>query len=474
MKQTQHNSETIAVIGGGMSGIAAAEAAVRHWQRVELFEWSQVLGGRLMSMKEPKTGRWIDNGQHILLGCCSEAIALHERLGLTRCFDRYDSLPFMSSDNKSWTLSASPFLPNRWQLVPSFLKMPFLSFSDRLSTGLLLRKLGKVFSSKTQSQSFDEPFIERLQREHASNESIEKFWKPLVLSTLSDTLESVSCNAVCKVIRDGFMSGSDAMTAWIPNKPLREIYAEMASESLVKLGVTIHTGKKIELLEWQNYSDDGCTNQTDSDDDAVACNITGIRLNDGTCRRFDRYVVATPWHSTWQLLEKSNMGSLAEMLGLDRFEAGAVTTIHLWCDRRLLPENQGYCAILGQPGQVLFCPKHCNCTAENGSELVYHTVVVSASHRLLSETEMTSRGNAELVSKVQQQLDKIFRVEFKIEHWRVTTVFDAVFSPSTQIFTNRPTQQTPIKNLSLAGDWTQTTWPATIEGAVRSGILAIE
>ncbi|MDR2114924.1 MAG: FAD-dependent oxidoreductase, partial [Planctomycetaceae bacterium] len=177
-------------------------------------------------------------------------------------------------------------------------------------------------------------------------------------------------------------------------------------------------------------------------------------------------------------------------LALERFEPGSITTIHLWFNRRLLPDEFSHCALLGGPGQFLFCsgknennnPENNNPDANNPEKNIggiYHNVVISASHRLLSEHEFTARGNFGLAERVVQQLRKTFAQSFQNEttqllFYRVTTHFEAVFSPSPAIYLKRPETETPFDNLVLAGDWTQTKLPATLEGAVHSGRHAVQ
>lgn len=513
-EQDRHESRaprTVAVIGGGLAGIAAAEAARRRGEHVELFEWSRVLGGRLASMAEPHTQQWIDNGQHVLFGCCRETLALNERLGLAGFFDRYDATLFAGTDGKRWELAPSSFLPSRWQLVPAFLKMPFLSFGDRVATGLLLRKLGKMRfvprkgsteSSTAQVTSVPvgnrEPrsqvFADWLKAEGASSAAVTKFWSPLVFSTLSDTVDKVCLSAVQKVVQDALLGGGAAWATYIPNRSLRSIYGDAAREALERLGVVVHLGKRVARLYWNNFADAACTEPIAQDDDteAVASRVTALELADGTVRTFDRYILAIPSHRVWGFLENSELDSYAEMLELERFEPGAITCVHLWCNRRILPDNRFHCAILGNPGQVLFCPDTRQRHAAQGEadqvaetppparNGIYHVVVISASHRLLDDDEMISKGREQLVARVVEQLQATFPETFghkteaaQVEHWRVTTVFDAVFSPHPDVYSNRPVQETPLGNLALAGDWTQTDWPATMEGAVLSGQRAV-
>ena len=445
----------LAVIGGGLAGIAAAEAAKRLGYDVDLFEWSRTLGGRATSMLEPTTGQWIDNGQHVVLGCCTELLTLNRRFGLERFFEHQANITFASLEGKRWTMIPSPFLPLRWQLVPAFLKLPFLTFRDRLSTGLLLRKLPKVKPHLTEIS-----FGQWLNAENASEESVKRFWEPLIFSTLSETVESVGFSAAQKVVRDGFLSGPDAMTLYVPTQPLRSIYHEATVDYLNDLGVRSHFLSRVVQFQW-----------TDGMDGDEKARILAIVLADGTVRSFDRYILAIPSFRVWKLFEESGLENFAEQLDLGRFEPGAITTAHCWFDRRILPSSWQQAALIGGPAQFVFCPRRES--TENG---VYHTAVISASHRLLSDLELTSNGTATLLDRIVRQIQTTFPESFRepneLRHGRTTTVFNAVFSPNPNVYASRPAQATPFANLTLAGDWTDTGWPATMEGAVRSGIAA--
>jgi hypothetical protein len=193
--------------------------------------------------------------------------------------------------------------------------------------------------------------------------------------------------------------------------------------------------------------------------------ITALEFSNGTLERFDRYVLAIPAFQLWKVLEASDLACCAEKLGLERFEPGAITTVHLWLDRPVLPPGKRYCVLSGGIGQFL-CAPH---ATEN-----YHTVIVSAAHRLLSETEMTMNGCKDLAHRIVTQIQKSFGIpELHLLHCRTMTCFEAVFSPRPAIYDQRPESKGLFTNGAIAGDWTKTDYPATMEGAVRSGLVAI-
>ena len=441
MTETQ---KTLSIIGGGLAGIAAAEAACTRGYRVGLFERSGVLGGRGASLFEPTKKQWIDIGQHLILGCCTKILALNRRLGLENFFARSDIIPFATLKRQHWTLTASSFLPKRWQLLPSFLAMPVLPFCERLRTGLLLKKLGGETLP-------DITIAEWFKQHNVSQNALDAFWLPLILSSLSEMPEYAAAKAVQKVIREGFLTGREGMSIHIPTVPLRTIYHDAASKALAERDVSLHHYKRLRRLHWERNND------------GDPPTITALEFSDGAFERSDHYILAIPPFQLWKVLEASDLTCCAEQLGLERFEPGAITTVHLWLDRPVLRSGRRCCALSGGIGQFLCAPHD----VEN-----YYTVVISAAHRLL-ESEMTTGGSADFANRILEQLRTTFDIPaLQLLHSRTTTCFDAIFSPRPSIYVQRPESTGLFTNGAIAGDWTQTGFPATMEGAVRSGLTA--
>jgi squalene-associated FAD-dependent desaturase len=477
---------SLAVIGGGLAGIAAAESASKNGFRVTLFERSRILGGRAASLFDPNTSQWIDNGQHVALGCCTELLDLNQQLDLTRFFEQKKTIPFAQMDGKHGMITPTTWLPNRWQFFPAFLTFPFLSFKERFMTGLLLRKLGV---QKKESELESGTFAEWLRTKKVSVNTIKKFWEPFIFSTLSEGIEHVSFDAVQQIIRDSFLAGHQAMTFHIPTVSLRTIYHENTTEQLQNRGIELHFLKRVKRLFWElqtdsdlpaNDNDNSNNNNSNTQQQYTSPKIQALELADGSRWSFDYYLLAVPLSQFWKIMTNSDLESYTEQLALERFEPGTITTIHLWFNHRILPDGFSHCVLLGEPGQFLFCPeKKEKNNHEKNNKGIYHNVVISASHRLLSEHEFTSRGSFGLIERVVQQLQKTFVRSFQNEatqllFHRVTTHFEAVFSPTPAIYLKRPESETPFDNLVLAGDWTQTKLPATLESAVRSGRHAVQ
>jgi squalene-associated FAD-dependent desaturase len=422
------NCPTLAVVGGGLAGLAAAESAVRKGFQAVLFEKSKILGGRCASMFDPKSGQYIDNGQHIALGCNPELSAFHQRLGLDRFFERNPVLPFAHIDGRHWNLESSAFLPTAWRFLPSLFKNPFFTFSEK-------RQLVKA--------------LRHITLPLADGKFSELFWSPIIHSVLSEIPENTAPEALQLVIQRLFFADRHAADIYVPAVPLRTIYHEAAGNALQHLGVELNLLHRLTELtrdekQWT------------------------LRFADGKERQFDYVIFAVPSFRFGQIAESSGWDTAP--FGLDRFEPGAITTLHLWFDQPLLPKGQSLSTLLGGDGQFL--------VVKNNESPFYYTVVISASHRLLADGELTAKGALPLVERVVAQLHQTFfhgksNVP-KLLHYRATTCVDAVFSPSPSVFSSRPSAKTAFPNIALAGDWTATGLPSTMEGAVISGLAAVK
>ncbi|MGL6195282.1 MAG: FAD-dependent oxidoreductase, partial [Thermoguttaceae bacterium] len=279
-------------------------------------------------------------------------------------------------------------------------------------------------------------------------------------------------------------SGRDAMSVHTPKCPLREIYHHETLRKLQNRGIKFNFTSRVAKI---------CCDNDSPNTESGQRLVNSLVLADGSVRKFDKYILAIPPYRAWKLLEESDLTDFSDTLDFGRFELGAITSLHLWFDRPVLPTSQRQYAILGGVGQWIFMPLHGeheflspdvvgqnNSGVKSHEKVFYHQIVVSASHRHLSDIELTSQGSKLLVERALNHLKEVLPESFtgsnqaNLIHSRVSTVYDAVFSPTPKIFRFRPPQQTPISNLALAGDWTQTDWPATMEGAVRSGQKAVE
>ncbi|MDO4586268.1 MAG: FAD-dependent oxidoreductase [Planctomycetia bacterium] len=521
----------VAIIGGGLAGITAAWEARKRGAEVVLFECKRHLGGRASSYFDQKSKCLLDNGQHIFLGCCSEQRKIQSEWGISDCFDRFDRIPFafqtkrnfFASENFDY-LKSSAWLPHWFQFFPSFLGLRFLSWKSRLS---LLKNISFLsFEIKKKERTLS--LADWLKIRRTTLEAVEFFWQPLIFSVFSETLENVSILAVQQLIRKGFQSNKDGMTLWIPNQPLQNIYHSKIRTVLQQKGVDVRLSTRIEKLliknnrfiglKWRQISsisdplfknENNAFEKMPSDSFFLTNKNETIRLS---CRKqeehFDLGILSVDPVAAFSILTASDQNQLIEEIGLKRMAFGAITAVHLWFDRRLIKDFA--CAIGNGPGQWLFCPlqesrqnrgvslknllRQTSCnhltldveknnrgtvfsgSVQNSVFPVYHQVLISASHRLLKKRLGNQTNQENLLQEIMNQIKNSFSEgkKAKLLNYQISTVPNAVSTPLPANCNLKPSQKTSIEHLALAGDWTATDFPSTLEGAIRSGTAAVQ
>ncbi|RMG39626.1 MAG: hypothetical protein D6725_04840, partial [Planctomycetota bacterium] len=270
-----------------------------------------------------------------------------------------------------------------------------------------------------------------------------------------------------QVFVEGFLQKRCAWRVYLPAVSLDRLYTVAVGGRLQEMGVRVECERRVREI----VVDGG--------------RARGVRLADGTWIGARAVVSAVRWDQALKILpdEVANHDTIA---GARRLEAGAIAGVHLWFDRRLT--DLPHCVLPGRLTQWLFArqwredrqrtaafagPETAAGTDGNGSMPkgdVYYQAVISAAHRLIP-------GPAEnVVDQVAEELRRAFprAADARLLHSRCIIERRAVFVPQPGVDEHRPPQQTPVDNLQLAGDWTQTHWPATMEGAVRSGFRAAE
>lgn len=428
----------VAIIGGGLAGLAAAVAAVDAGLEVELFEARRRLGGRAGSFHDVPSGELVDHCQHVAMGCCTTLADFCRRTGIAECFTRHKQLTFIGPDARQHQFDAAPWLPAPLHLLPGLMRLGYLNLAERFR---IIQTMRRLVSLPAGDALDSQPVETWLQGQGESEQAIRRFWAVVLVSALGDTLDRASLAAAQKVFADGFMASRHAYELEIPHVPLGEIYDRRLAAWLASQNVPVHLGTRIRGLEGEGGQ------------------VTSLVLPDGSPRKFDYFVVAVPWHQVRALFTEPILGRLPALEHVDQIQASPITGVHLWFDRPILPLP--HAVLIDRLSQWVFrrdeVGRHCQ-------------VVISASH------ELKGRDRQAVVQQVCDELASIWPAarDTQLLHWRMITEPLAVFSVRPGLDRLRPGQQTPIPNLFLAGDWTSTGWPATMEGAVRSGYLAIE
>lgn len=434
----------VAIVGGGLAGLAAAIGLCgRGWQ-IELFEARRYLGGRAGSFYDVVSNQWVDHCQHVGMACCTNLVDFCQRTGLAADFRRDDVLHFFGPDGKCFRFSASPWLPAPLHLGPSLMRLGYLSLRDRLNIARALWRLARMKIDDAELLTVGD----WLRGQKQSAMAIERFWSVVLVSALGEELDRASLTHARKVFVDGFLASRAAYQIDIPQLPLSELYGEALQAWLAANGVTVHLATPVRRIE------------------SDASRVSAVIL-DETQVPVDAAVVALPWRRVREVFDESLAARLPEMATIDQIESAPITGVHLWFDREITPLP--HAVLVGRLSQWLF-----NRGRRAGDEASpaghYYQVVISASRGLANFPRQ------ELIGQIVGELATIWPAarEARLLHARLVSEQAAVFSVRPGIERLRPSQQTAIANLALAGDWTRTGWPSTMEGAVRSGYLAAE
>ena len=440
-----HREPHVAVVGGGLAGLAAAASLVDRGLRVSLLESRPRLGGRASSFQDPATGELVDNCQHVSMACCTNLADFCQKVGVAHLFRRVPDFVFLSPEGKLSRLAASS-LPAPLHLAGSFLRANYLTGFERLRVAYGVARLK---SSKGDRPS--EPFESWLRRNGQTTRTIERYWGTVLVSALNERLDRMDVGHARKVFLDGFLRTREGYQMEVPLAPLGEIYGVRLERWLAEKGVEVRLTTGVRSVE---VDEEG--------------HLLGLKLRSGEEVEADFVVLASPFDRVSGLLPAGLKGRIPGLDGLDRFQASPITGVHLWFDRPVCPHE--HVVTVGRLVQWVFDHSAIQGRSTPDGRGQYLQVVISASYDLLA------LDKAAILAAVLADLSAIWpgaKDAQLLRSW-VVTEHGATFAVRPGIDAIRPTQRTPIDGLFLAGDWTATGWPATMEGAVRSGYLAAE
>ncbi len=433
---------TVTVVGGGLAGLAAAVALTTSGCRVQLFEARSGLGGRAASFRDPATGELVDHCQHVSMGCCTNLADFCRRTGSGEFFRRDRVLHFIAPDGTHHRLQAARWLPAPLHLMPGFWRLRYLSPRDRFG---IARAMWKLMRDREVDSESDLTVGAWLARQGQSRAAVEGFWRVILVSALGEELDRASLAAARKVLVDGFLSAREAYTVEVPQAPLGTLYGERLQDWFAARDVKLHLGAPVRL----------------------ATHGSGrlVVASDGEEIPSDFVVIAVPWSKIAELLPAEVVDQWPWLNEIRSLEAAPITGVHLWFDRSIT--DLPHAVLVDRLSQWMFNRGQ---RAQGAFAGHYYQVVISASR------ELAGRDRKQVVAEVCSELAAIWPAAAgaKLLHARVVTEHAAVFSARPGLDRLRPGQQTSIPGVLLAGDWTATLWPSTMESAVRSGYLAAE
>jgi squalene-associated FAD-dependent desaturase len=437
--------QSVTVVGAGVAGLAAACALAEAGYRVQVLEARPYVGGRASSYDHPGTGEVIDNCQHILLGCCTSLIDLYQRLGVSDQVAWFDRITFLAPDGRRSVLSPAR-LPAPLHTALSFARSSVLSWRDKaaIARGILTFMLGGEGSDA-------ESFAQWLKKTGQTRPAVERFWKPVLLSALNEEPDHVSVRYAAKVFREAFLFSAEAGRLGVPRIPLSELYGA-AHRYIEDRGGKIHLRAGVESLHWNAAA--GAWELT------AGANVFSS----------DAVILALSFESLAKLLPALPEVPARTLLAaqLTSFAHSPITSVHLWFDCEIT--DLDHAALLDTTMQWMYNAGRLQPARRGENAGSYLELVVSASKML------TSMQRQQIIDLAVQELALFFPKvkQAKLLKAAVVKEVRATYSVRPGLDLARPGPVSGWPQLFLAGDWTATGWPATMEGAVRSGYLAAE
>jgi squalene-associated FAD-dependent desaturase len=427
------------VVGGGVAGLSAAVALAGVGGKVTLLERRPYIGGRAYSYDHPALGETIDS-QHVVLGCCTNILQLCEQAGMADAIRWYDELVFLEPDGRR-SVMRSGGLPAPAHQAVSFLRAPMLSVRDKVGIATGLARFLRGYP-----EDDAESFATWLKRTGQTERAIRHFWEPVVIGALNDGFERCSVKYAGKVFHESFLRSAAGGRLGIPAAPLSEFFAPIARLA-ERQGVAVRLKAGVDCI-------------AQSADKRWRVDVGGEQY------LADALVLATDFKQTYKLLSRLDARDSEAALPetVDPFVAAPITTVHLWYDRDVTQLD--HAVLLDTRIQWVFSKSRIRrWPVERGC---YLELVISASW---AELEMS---RDQILSSALQELEMFFPAvrEAKLIKSGVLKEARATFSVTPGLDRFRPRQTTAWPGLYLAGDWTATEWPSTMEGAVRSGRLA--
>jgi zeta-carotene desaturase len=425
---------SVAVLGGGLAGLASALALGSLGFPVTVYEARPFLGGRATSYPlnnaEVEAGQeavTIDNCQHVLLRCCHNLMDFYQRLGVADQVEFFREFYWIEPGGRMSVMKRG-FLPAPLHFTESFARLTFLSLASKLSVARGLLAVKAEYGKRADLGRIT--MLEWLREKKQTPQAIERFWRQVLVSAVNEDLERMAAVHGLQVFYLGFLSGADSYQMGVPSVPLGELYSDRA---------------------WAKYPNVRIAHRAPVEKVQIADNRVVGAITDGQAISADAYVLAVPFERVCGLVP-----DLA--LDLSAFTHAPITGIHLWFDRSVT--DLPHATLLDRTIQWMF----------NKHEGKHIQLVVSASR------SFTQLSKGDVVDLALRELKEFFPAvaNAKLLRSHVVKEMRATFSAAPGLEEKRPLNATAVSNLFLAGDWTRSGWPSTMEGAVRSGYLAAE
>ena len=415
------------VIGGGIAGLTSAAYLTNKGFSVTLLESTPKLGGRAYSFKDQISNDVIDNGQHILMGCYTNTLKFIKLIGAEDnfIFQKYLEVNFLKSGSSPIKLKSFGVL-YPLNILFGLLHFKAITFRDRVSIIRFIIKIPIVSSKRLK----DRNVREWLESENQSEEVIKSLWQIIAVGALNTDIENASAVTFRDILIQIFFSGNFSSTIILPKYGLSQSYVNDAVKFIEKNKGILQLSSSVEELVISEN------------------NIVEIITTKKKYKDFDYVILAVPLYSLRKLLPDEITPDI-------NFEYSSILNVHIWLKNN--PLTEPFYGLIDSPVHWIFNKdSHIN-------------IVISNANHLMEKT-------ADEIYELCMRELKLFTVilESDVQYFKVLKEKRATFIPANQIINSRPSSKTKINNLFLAGDWTDTGLPSTIESAVKSGKIAAE
>lgn len=437
-------SDEVVIVGGGFAGLTAGVALAAVGRRVRLLEQKPHLGGRARSFVDSTTGTVVDNGQHIFMGC------FHKTLEFLRTIGTLDNIQFQPALRLNFIEPGGgqsklecPTVSPPWHLVSAVIRSRSFRWGEKW--GIL--RLGRVCAnSHSAGETAEWSTVDQWLKQFGQPDRLrDGFWNLLCTAVMNEDPEVASAQLFVRVLKLALFGSREDSRVGLASRGLSECYVGPARDFIAARGGRVEIGRDVTRI---HISEGACR---------------GVQLAGGEKIEADEVISAVPWYELARLLTGDILRSEPSFAKALTLRPSPIVSINLWFDRPITELD--FAALRGTNIQWLF-----NKGNIFRSEKNYVSVVISGAY------EQADRAKEDLVQMAVRELAELLPAsrEASLVHSLVIKERFATFSPVCGVDRARPGARTPVKGFFLAGDWTATGLPSTIESAVQSGYAAAE
>ena len=438
----QISDAPIVILGGGFAGLAAAVDLAELGQRVLVLERRSFLGGRAYSFTDKITGDTIDNGQHLMMGCYHHTLRFLGKIGAL------DKLKFQANprvdflhEREGHASFQCPNLPAPLHLLAGLAGLKSIGWSDRLRAlrvGLALQYL------KGRHSSLADLTVREWLTQLGQTETMQRrFWDIVALATLNETPDRASADMFARVLDQAFLHAKSDSTMLISRVGLSDLYTMAAQRYIETRGGEVRLNTTVTHLEFQGSR------------------VARLHLQNDTQLTPAMVISALPYFALRRIMKPEILNDHPQLQSLNELQSAPIVSINLWYPEPVTELE--FVGLLDSPVEWVFNKNAIGGGAHTGRQ--HLALVISGAHEAARHSKET------LIALATQEMERFFPLARRVKplHALVVREHDATLSHTVGVARLRPPQKTNFENFYLAGDWTATGLPATIEGAVWSG-----